>query len=583
VKKTLCLLVLFISSCDYFEFKYHPWLILVESTYRDYKNPQEKTTFQGHGFLINVYGRSFVVTAAHLSQGGMSEKKSSLALKYFNSNTSQFENLKQKNRFAINRRDVEVVEIEIPPNSGLKALADWIAPQVLGPSEAKQFPLGKLLVAPYISAEILKEKSLEPKGWVALSLKALLPHTTLITEKLKSPHSSKSYDELKSIFDSTDSFLLRHRIDSSLELVKGEIFAETSIQAGMSGLPLILKTFNYDTPYATPQALVGGLITSGSRSFNNSWPTHEVNIGEAIIRLLQGEADQEKVYWYSRDGILFRKGTITKNIKLSFEEALFVEREEKGNGERADGGNGERADGGNGERADGGNGERANGGNGERFEHSNNPLDKVIRGGMGFSLSAPQEEVQLKEISIFKILAKNKKTLLTPADMSTLNWIIDELSIPFSSIEQIDLVGTQENLIMSIWENWKENFQLPKDSTHFETTLVGEQLTPFDQYQKFAPQLTLNYGKTLKITLQMGFDSIEFEMLENGSIKNVSQEFQNIVTLKSIRNQSYSIDLSDMFLNAISKIPYKKSLSKQGRIRFKVKDKDKEYLFWKNL
>ncbi len=576
MKKTLFLLLLLVSSCDYFEFKYHPWLILVESTYSDSKDASIRTTFKGHGFLIDVYGRSFVVTAAHLSQGGIAEKKPSLVLKYYDDEVSNFKKLKIKSRLAINRRDVEVIEIEKPSVSPLKPLASWIAPQHLGPSEYAQFPRGKLLIDKELSKDILEEKTVEPKGFVPLSLKAFLPETTQITPKLVTPHTGKSYSELIKISETTDSFLLRHRIHSSLELVKGEVFAETSIHAGMSGLPLILKTVNYDTLNNEAQALVGGLVSSGSRFFDNSWLTHEQHIGEAIMSLLLNAPPAEEVYWHCQEEVLYRKGTSKKQLQLNFQEALFVEREEKGDGERADGGDGERADGGNGERADGGDGERADGGSGTKSA-------VALKGGMGFSMGPINESpLKLNEISAFKIKVHGQ-TLLLPADMSTVNWLLDAFNEENASLNELVSVPSNGNLAESIWTRWKEKFSLPENSTYSELILIGEQLTPFDQYQKFAPKLTLRYDQSIFVKLDMGFDVIDFEVLKNGAIKNVTHEFQNIVTLQSASKKSYALDLSDMFMSAVSKIPYKKSLNSSGRIRFKVKDKDKEYLFWKNL
>jgi len=532
------------------EFEKFPWLVKVSSTYQDLGTEDRETQVTGHGFIIEAKGKFFVITAAHLSQGGVEIETQNLSLESFDSSSKNWRKIEFLQRLAHNRRDIEVIEIAAPQNSQI-ALAKWMMPQDLPYTMQRFYPRGALVVKAEWKQLLEHEKNSvnQNSSFVALSRDSFFPRTKMLNKAFETPLSILSTLEFTNFLKNAEGFFQKQTLVSGLDATDGELISILPTNPGMSGLPLLHLQNDY--------LIVKGLVSSSSRNFSTSWFAQDVHIIFTLQKLLDSLPPSEHlpkplsdnfhligdVYWRMNSGVQYRVGRLPMPDRQSyfvFEESQFLLahplRKQNGNGVRADGGNGVRADGGNGTRADG-------------AIHSSNS-ENVKNGVMKFSLG-PQ--INFKSILGFKVELRDRQYLV-PADMPSVNFLLEQIytqKIPTTSLQPI----YNPNQLFDDMNQYFSQIRFKKYKTllgRIDLPIKVEKLFPLKQMS------SQNGSLSIQFVQPSFFGSKDYLVYLKLKLFNKTYEFQipwnDIFSpmQKTIGGESMKIDLASLLFTSTS-------------------------------
>lgn len=574
------------------EFGNFPWLVKVESTYTDQLDKNRKDTFKGYGIVMSDVNRRVIITAAHLSQGGVEERAPNLKIEYFNPESQTFLPLKIIRRLALNEYDLEA--IEVVPNSHIEPLVDWVHENSF--YGHTRFPLSHKWEEKFLGAE---DSGLVPH-FKALGLKAFIPKVSLVEDGPGVDLQKKG-----------DSLFSSHRIFGYQEFPH-EILSLSRGVEGMSGLPMVaLGSESYQKKWR-----VLGLYSAGSKTFHKSWYSRLENIEPFVFNWLQFyrmdnlysylsqrqrekehqkvtkevHRDRPQVFFRTQQGFIYRAGTVpiftevpSKQYKpfpdyrlshrLKFEEALFssstgqnaVQRKSFGHGTRSDGGNGTRSDGGN--RGGGAETNRTFLDTGIRFEIEEFE-PKAFLGLNWFLPKGPSSALDTANRAgpqAIVLRAHNEKSWA--ANTASILWLLNDLKyhpgIRRSTPDKIRAVSKNEKFISSVWQDLKSEFmaygdfslrpQLLHDGT-LKVNFVGRELTSKDPFSQQRATLFVDFNEEtqeLNFKIDLEEDSLVFSLGEYAQLKPNNTRYEpEISVLSAQKSELYSVDIESFMFEA---------------------------------
>ena len=551
------------------EFDDFPWLVKVQSDYADPLSPARQTTFTGYGFVVEAFQKSYVITASHLSQGGMSEDHPNLTLQRFNETRHQFQDLHWQKRMAKNKQDVEVIEL-VPGD--YDALAQW--------EPSQRSPRGQWKLKEKWRRLFEEEKSnLAPRGFTAIGLRSFLPESLRLSQPYKSPLEGLTKQQARERLQASDSFFEESLIKNGFDVTDAELVAPSAIHSGMSGLPLIHLEDDLNSGQ-TNSLVIAGLVASTSRGFDNSWfalseftlmtLTHLRQAGNELkptAPVADASFLDGNTFWNCRNGFLFRDGLTqvfydrqNRPHQFSFAEANLSRREPTGNGTRVDAGN-------------------------SKGLHAS--LDLLP--GIVFWDRALPKPTSLAAIA-FEVERGDKQKVLIPGDMSSLVWMLGQLQEGKISPEDILVIRRGDHLGQHMWKQAQQLLGVPKNQT-LSGFLDFDQMLPLKVSPKSQIKFLLTLkGDQLEITLDAGFDRWQFQLDADGALSSEAGRFASEIVVRSEKLKIKSrIDLSSLlmlspsFYNfAFESMPHdfqKRAPNPQVHAFLRVGDT--EYLMWK--
>ncbi len=431
-------------------------LVKVSSTFKS-DDGQENLHLTGYGFLVKVPGTIFtaptffVVTASHLSQGGVSQVEGhendqsildAIDLKIEAKIDGQVVPLQPINRLASIRRDIEIIHIKSV--KGLEPLAVVTKDTRLPVEFRRANPYGWLEVVHPAVIKNMTEESLNAGHLYPLGLLTTVPQSSFVREVIESPVSKFKAAELQSIIDKSTDPWRRQMLRLGYETVLDEIETYNKLPAGFSGAPILFKIGDINT--------VLGLVTSYSRAFNLSWglPSHFITrtINLYMTRLLGQPASKIGVLansesWKLHRGLIYRKSAYLPSEfgGSSFSEITLANLP-AGNGSSSPGGNGSSSPGGKGSSSPGGKGSSSPGGNGSSSPGGdgdyNFDVDPMIEFGIQYGLDFSSPTITgnaVEHVLGFKLdlqFQGKRSQILVDANMSALNSVLNSLSPDYS-------------------------------------------------------------------------------------------------------------------------------------------------------
>jgi len=327
------------------EFEKFPWLVRVKSTYFNASTGKMDAQSIGHGFIISTGSDLFVVTAAHVSQGGVKqffesngqndEANRLFEVSYFDSTQEKFINIPTGKRIAHIRRDIELINLPkktVP--SAVEPLAECnqncifgetVAGMLLRPGLEETIQNQSFLrLTPKWEKYFESESSFLALDWHQLNLAPMekwIPKSTVLTDHPLVVTPSKT---------------------ASLEASNFEMRAPVALSAGMSGMPLLARS----NIGGRNSVGVAGIYTSSHRVFSESWFVSSYFIPYVLRQAYSQVRDLgwitllQSIFWEKNGELLVRSGEFVdpkgKMPRLYFTESEF-DRERHGNGGRSDG------------------------------------------------------------------------------------------------------------------------------------------------------------------------------------------------------------------------------------------------------
>ena len=395
----------------------------------------------GYGFIVKLPGSVFsgptffVVTASHLSQGGVSQAEGhendkitldAIDLKIEAKINGKIVFLEPINRLASIRRDIEVIHIK--PVAGLEPLAVVTKDSRLPLEIRSANPYGWLEVVHPTLIKQLNDESLSTGHLYPLGLLTSVPQSSFVRDVIDSPLSKFKSVELQKIIDKTNDPWRKQMLRLGYELVLDEIETYQKLPAGFSGAPILFKVGSINT--------VLGMVTSYSRAFNLSWglPGHFVTrmINLYMTRVIGQPASKIAVLtnsesWKLHRGLIYRSGAYLPDELggASFSEVTLASLP-AGNGSSSPGGNGSSSPGGNGSSSPGGHGS---------YNFDVDPMTEFgIQYGLDFSAPTITGNA-VEHVLGFKLdlqFQGKRSQVLVDANMSALNSVLNSLSPDYS-------------------------------------------------------------------------------------------------------------------------------------------------------
>ncbi|MCX6123461.1 MAG: hypothetical protein NTV34_01725, partial [Proteobacteria bacterium] len=380
-------------------------LVKVSSTFYS-DDGREHLKLSGYGFLVKVPAKAnsnpiyFVVTASHLSQGGMNEFSGGDESRIDLSIEARFQGrvvkLEPINRVAALRRDIEVIHVK--PVPGLEALATLTQDSGISPIIRANHPYGWLKVTHPNAIESLNGPMMNQNGLYPLSLLSAVPQSDFVRKIDRNPLSALRKSELEQIISASSDPWRVQMLKLGYELVLDEVETYRRLPAGFSGAPMISRV--------DQQWILFGMVTTYSRVFDLSWclPSHFISrtINLYMQNILSSPPSKAAVLtnseqWKLKQGLLYRQSRYEPDELggAAYSEVSYT-KTPSGNGSSSPGGNGSSSPGGNGSSSPGGNGSSSPGGNGSSSPGGDGTtaldVDVLSRLGLmyGLSFAAPK-------------------------------------------------------------------------------------------------------------------------------------------------------------------------------------------------
>jgi hypothetical protein len=588
MKKIFLALFIFSFSVEAHEFDDFRWLVKVRSTFKDSVNESQSYVEVGYGFVVETFGKYLVLTAKHLSLGGVENGQPNLRIDYYDPNSKTFLPLKILARHVVAESDIEVVEIEKTKDvEPLAALGDYYKYE--GQDGDKLYLLEKW--------QKHFSKSFDTgvaEGFTALGFRSFIPKSEVLSKNIVSPIESLSGKaELREAVLTNQNYV-NFGYGSIAEYGfiehKHEIVTYAKGFPGMSGLPLIYKPYEYlpNTKHREDWT-IHGIYSAGSETFQKSWyakidgalnvidqnvnpkpsfPNRKIPLNTPTVHI---RAHKGAVYRVGKIPVLARDKvipgqTITTHIanELYFQEALLVgknseapvlQRKAHGNGSRADGGNGTRADGG--------------------ISEAPSPTKSFLEAGMLIKLGDYKNEGFLdkawnwafgKKEETFELeetptVAFETGAYIYAANTTNLLWLIEKIRDPVSyddfKPDHFNKISIHSNKISEkIWESWTRDFlsfghyyYRPQKEENGTWTMyfTGRDLKSANPFLKQVAKVNVEFvpsERNIYFKIFLPNDAIEFGLGPTGALLPNETRYKSEILVKGSKTGStYRLDL----------------------------------------
>lgn len=495
------------------EFDQIPGLARVSSTY---SNSGVALRYSGYGFVVEFKKRFFVVSAAHLGQGEVSE------IEVFDEQIKNLKKIGMQSRYVNTLRDIEVFELQ---SYGGKALM--------------QFEKNELDMLGF-----------ESRAWINLGKSGNENfHLPIPQSQEKAFHSPKL----------------------GLSGAETDLTLEGSIFPGMSGLPVVSTRANSSDG---DSMVLAGMVLSTSVKFNKSWLARDEHVKDALHAAARNEGSiYPNFKWFSEQNVLYRSGSVElerEKVKFSIQEAIF-DRSKTGNGVRADGGGA-----------------------------LNASSESEVRSSLKHGLLFTGEDGNPLEISAFLVFYEPlRKFYLLPADMPTINWIVNEITnLRGANVfwHNVTPIAATQNIAELMWKRWFEyvvkdsSSYLRKQKMTWQSASVKNEFS-FRNLKSGAMgncDVFVHYDSKyqyLDVEIDLGFEKLPFRLNVFGGQMNVSDRYRSEIDVRGSKGNVYHVELNGFLLTSPSsyrfgyyqpQIGWKMGYSDQ--VQFRVRRDGEEYL-----
>jgi hypothetical protein len=295
-----------------------PWLVRVRSTYSDLAAPAAKVTYEGRGFVVDHGEEQLVVTAAHLTQGGLSieGEDGQLVVERFDAAAGAYVPVEIETIFPNNPSDTAVLLVKRAAGAPrLPALAEWV--EASGFRSALPLRGGAYRVLPEAVGFVEDRGTWLDERWIRLGLWTGTPVLSL-EDRLHDGFEGSDYQTLRALSQSTPWSFLGPRI-VGMQAGATEYSADLAVRPGMSGSPVVYRLAD-----VADEWIISGVVSARSRVFEQSYLSPNVILSAFVTEIVLPKMaawraggtpfppyySDDRVQWYLRHGLLFRAGYV---------------------------------------------------------------------------------------------------------------------------------------------------------------------------------------------------------------------------------------------------------------------------------